>query len=78
MCKKEVFDESNYIEIKHDKVINRLKGLLYGYYIGALLSSEKSAVEYYNTLKELQNIFAAILSNPLRKPTLEQEKKLTC
>lgn len=74
--KNEVFDEPNYTEIKQDKVINRLKGLLYGYYIGALLSCEKSVVDYYNTLKDLQNIFAAILSNPLREPTLEQEKKV--
>jgi len=73
--KNEVFNDLNYSEVKHDKIINRLKGLLYGYYIGALLSCESSVVEYYNTLKELQNIFSAILSNPLREPTIEQEKK---
>lgn len=73
--KTEVFNEYNSSEVNHDKVINRLKGLLYGYYIGALLSCEKSIVDYYNILKDLQNIFAAILSNPLREPTFEQEKK---
>lgn len=74
--KSEVLGESNSSEIEHDRIINRLKGLMYGYYIGALLSSEKSTVEYYNTLKDLQNIFAAILSNPRREPTLEQEQKV--
>lgn len=72
----EVSAETNNSEIKYDRIINRLKGLLYGYYIGALLSSDKSGVEYYNTLKELQNIFAAILSHPLRQPSKEQENKV--
>lgn len=72
----EISAEANNSEIKHDRIINRLKGLLYGYYIGALLSSDKSGVEYYNTLKDLQNIFAAILSNPLRQPSKEQENKV--
>lgn len=74
--KNEVLCELNNSEIEHDRIINRLKGLMYGYYIGALLSSEKSTVEYYNTLKDLQNIFAAILSNPRREPTSEQELKV--
>lgn len=74
--KNEVLGELNKSEIEHDRIINRLKGLMYGYYIGALLSSEKSTVEYYNTLKDLQNIFAAILSNPRREPTSEQELKV--
>lgn len=74
--KNEVLGELNNSEIEHDRIINRLKGLMYGYYIGALLSSEKSTVEYYNTLKDLQNIFAAILSNPRREPTSEQELKV--
>lgn len=73
---KEVSTETNNSGIKQDRIINRLKGLLYGYYIGALLSSNKSDVEYYNTLKDLQNIFAAILSHPLRQPSKEQENKV--
>lgn len=74
--KNEVLGESNNSEIEHDRIINRLKGLMYGYYIGALLSCEKSTVESYNALKDLQNIFAAILSNPHREPTFEQEQKV--
>lgn len=74
--KNEVLGNSNNSEIEHDRIINRLKGLMYGYYIGALLSSDKSTVEYYNTLKDLQNIFAAILSNPRREPSIEQEQKV--
>ena len=66
----------NLEEIRLDKNINRLKGLLYGYYIGALLSVEQSKVTYYNILKELHNIFASILSNPSRTPSPEQENKL--
>ena len=61
--KNEVLGESNNSEIEHDRIINRLKGLMYGYYIGALLSCEKSTVESYNALKDLQNIFAAIFNN---------------
>lgn len=71
-----VSDDLNNSEIIHDRVINRLKGLLYGYYIGALLSSDESTVAHYNVLKELQNIFAAILSSPHREPTAEQERKV--
>ena len=67
----------NQAEISHDRIINRLKGLLYGYYIGALLSIDKSKVEDYNILKELLNIFASILSNPSRIPSPEQRDKLS-
>lgn len=74
--KNEILVELNNSEIEGDRNINRLKGLMYGYYIGALLSTDKSNVNYYNTLKDLQNIFAAILSNPLREPTEEQEYKI--
>ncbi|MBD5402536.1 hypothetical protein HDR58_07030 [bacterium] len=72
----EISSDANIVEIEHDRIINRLKGLLYGYYIGALLSCDKSGIEYYNTLKDLQNIFAAILSNPSRQPSKEQENKV--
>lgn len=72
----EISSDANIVEIEHDRIINRLKGLLYGYYIGASLSCDKSGIEYYNTLKDLQNIFAAILSNPSRQPSKEQENKV--
>lgn len=61
---KKVPIELNQQEIEHDKVINRLKGLLYGYYIGALLSVEQSKVESYNILNDLHDSFASILSAP--------------
>lgn len=70
-------DNVNNSEIEHDIIINRLKGLLYGYYIGAILSSKQSDVKHYIVLKELQNIFASILSNPLREPSNEQIIKVT-
>lgn len=69
-------DNINTENISLDKVLNRLKGFLYGYYIGALLSIDSSKANYYNIFTELQNIFAAVLSNPNRMPSDEQNKRL--
>lgn len=43
--------------------IDKLKGLLYGYYIGGLLSSSIQEVKRINQLREIENVFSAILSN---------------
>lgn len=63
--------------IDFDVRINKMKGLLYGYYIGALLSSTPELVEKANTLQEIQNIFSSILSSETHKPTILQHQKLT-
>lgn len=63
-------------EIEKDIRINKMKGMLYGYYIGSLLSSDSESVKYLNVLKEIHNIFAAILSSFEKKPTVYQSERL--
>lgn len=62
--------------IEKDRQINKIKGLLYGYYIGACLSSSKDDIEQINILKEIQNIFAAVVSSVERTPSNVQEERL--
>lgn len=62
--------------IERDRLINKMKGLLYGYYIGACLSASKEDIEELNVLKEIQNIFASVVSNPERKPSISQMARL--
>ncbi|MCQ2271307.1 MAG: hypothetical protein MJZ72_00745 [Bacteroidales bacterium] len=66
----------NVTELDKDWHTNKMKGLLYGYYIGALLSANKKDVKQLNTLKEIHNIFAAILSSFNRTPTIQQNEQL--
>lgn len=53
----------NETSIKNDQRINKMKGLIYGYYIGALLSTTPENVDTHNVLRELQNVFSAVLSS---------------
>ena len=46
--------EDSYIE--QDRQINRIKGLLYGYYIGVCLSSSNDDIEQINILKKLHSL----------------------
>lgn len=66
----------NEFEIDRDVRINKMKGMLYGYYIGSLLSSDMNSVKYLNVLKEIHNIFAAILSSYEKHPTVYQNERL--
>ncbi len=66
----------NELEIEKDVRINKMKGMLYGYYIGSLLSSDSESVKYLNVLKEIHNIFAAILSSFEKRPTSYQSERL--
>lgn len=68
--------EINELEIEKDIRINKMKGLLYGYYIGSILSSDLDSVKYLNVLKEIHNIFAAILSSFEKRPTAYQNERL--
>ena len=63
-------------EIEKDIKTNKMKGMLYGYYIGSLLSSDTDSVKYLNVLKEIHNIFAAILSSFEKRPTEYQTERL--
>lgn len=62
--------------IEHDYRINKLKGLLYGYYIGALLSTTPETTRKVNQLRELQDIFQSVLSSEGRTPTAFQNERL--
>lgn len=66
----------NEAAIKKDIRINKMKGLLYGYYIGAYLSTPKEITERYKRLTELRNIFGAVVSSEGRQPTGVQQKRM--
>lgn len=59
-------------EMKFDQRIDRMKGLLYGYYIGALLSTSLVSIKRLNILREIQNIYAAVLSDEKQRFTGKQ------
>ncbi len=67
----------NQAAVEQDQHINKIKGLLYGYYIGALLSAEPKDVVKLNTFREIQNIFSAVASSERRSPTETQSKRLS-
>ena len=62
--------------IEEDYVINKMKGLLYGYYIGANLSSTKENVQKLDALREIQNIFSSVLSSYDKTPSNAQRLRL--
>lgn len=66
----------NEAAIKKDIRINKMKGLLYGYYIGAYLSTPKEITERHKRLTELKNIFGAVVSSEGRQPTGVQQKRM--
>lgn len=66
----------NKAEIEKDVRINKMKGLLYGYYIGAYLSTPKEITERHKRLTELKNIFGAVVSSEGRQPTDVQQKRM--
>lgn len=66
----------NEAAIEKDIRINKMKGLLYGYYIGAYLSTPKEITERHKRLTELRNIFGAVVSSEGRQPTGVQQKRM--
>ena len=66
----------NEAAIKKDIRINKMKGLLYGYYIGAYLSTPKEITERHKRLTELRNIFGAVVSSESRQLTGVQQKRM--
>ena len=69
-----VGDMNKYVE--DDYIINKMKGLLYGYYIGANFSSTKEYVQKLDSLREIQNIFLSVLSSYDRVPSNIQRNRL--
>ncbi len=59
-----------------DQRINKFKGFLYGYYIGASLSMNDKDVKKLNILNEIKNVFAAILASLDGIATKEQIAQL--
>ncbi|MDE6235627.1 MAG: hypothetical protein K2M56_07760 [Muribaculaceae bacterium] len=62
--------------IEEDYRLNKMKGLLYGYYIGASLSSSKKLVQRLNTLREILNIFSSVLSSYEKTFSYTQRSRL--
>lgn len=62
--------------VEYDRRVNKIKGLLYGYYIGASLCASIDDIGKMNILREIQNIFAAIISNVDRTPTKSQRNRI--
>lgn len=56
-----------------DERTNRLKGMLYGYYIGALLSTNKVEIDKLRILQEVMNEFSAIISTGEKRLTPAKE-----
>ena len=63
----------NQLAIQKDIRINRLKGLLYGYYVGALLSTTAEHLTLLNAYRELQNLFSAVAASPDKELTALQK-----
>lgn len=66
----------NEAQLEYDIHTNKMKGALYGYYIGSLLSSDKESIKQLNELKEIHDIFAAVNSSIDRKATPAQYNRL--
>ncbi|MBQ8387081.1 MAG: hypothetical protein IJX48_06520 [Paludibacteraceae bacterium] len=64
-------------EIEKDVITNKIKGLLYGYYIGAALSTSIENVKQIHALLEINDIVSAILSNPEKIANDSQIKSLS-
>lgn len=62
--------------VSEDERINRVKGMLYGYYIGAMLSTNKFEIEKLRILQEVQNEFSAIISSDEKKISSAKENTL--
>ena len=56
-------------DISKDCRINKIKGMLYGYYIGAILSTSLENVQKKSLLENIYNIFSSIVSTPDRNIT---------
>lgn len=63
-------------EIEKDIRINKIKGCLYGYYIGGLLSTTKEYVKKLYILREIYNVSIAIYNNENRRATPYQDSQL--
>ena len=63
--------------IEKDRNINKMKGLLYGFYIGANLSSSVERISRLDTLRKIQDIFSAVVSSYNKTLSKTQEDELS-
>ena len=77
-CPINVDDLSDYNNnaVSYDIVVNKLKGMLYGYLLGANESSSKEIVALKKMVKELRNVLSAILASPDGRATRFQQQQL--
>ena len=66
----------NHRAISYDIVINKLKGLFYGYLLGANESLPKEIVALKRMTKDLRNVLSAILASPDGYATNFQQQQL--
>lgn len=73
-CNEDKFLQDD--EIKKDRISNKLKGLLYGYYIGAILSMSPENAKKAAVFDEIKNILSAILAASEHVPSDSQHERL--
>ena len=62
--------------VSHDIAINKLKGLLYGYLLGANNSTSPKVVSLKQKVKTLRNVLSAVLASPDGRSTHFQDQQL--
>ena len=62
--------------ISKDRRINKLKGFLYAYLLGANRSLSNEIVVLKKYVKELRNTISAIITNPYGYPNYKQKEEL--
>lgn len=62
--------------VSFDIATNKIKGMLYGYLLGANSSSSKEVVSLKRKVKELRNVLSAILASPDGRATRFQQQQL--
>lgn len=77
-CPINVNDLSDYdnICVSYDIAVNKIKGMLYGYLLGANESSSKEIVALKKMVKDLRNVLSAILASPDGRATRFQQQQL--
>lgn len=68
--------KDNSAHISKDRRINKLKGFLYAYLLGANKSLPTVIVELKKSAKELENVLSSIITSPDNRATYQQEEQL--
>lgn len=62
--------------VSYDIAVNKLKGMLYGYLLGANESSSKEVTSLKRMVKQIRNVLSAILASPDGQSAHLQQKQL--